>query len=309
MVYFLLLLSIFLSPFHGQPTGLAEMDPPLVEKTLDMDGITRTYVVFQPDNASAEPMPVVFGFHGSGGNGRNFLLKSGWMDVARKEGILLVFPSALRYCTEEDNEVNPARSKWNDGKLASYLCDGQTPANDVAFFRQLVEQIALDYPVDEQAIFATGFSNGGAFVGRLTQECPDLLAATASVAGGMNAGIMPGQGVTSAMLVMGGDDPGIASKFDGPIPQGEAIVQHPVIADMMGRYTDALGLSPTYAFKETRHAWTFRYDQSILGEANEFRFQVVRKMKHVYPNGQNHPLVISEPVWSFFNTHRKTSQP
>lgn len=309
MVYFLLLLSIFLSPVQGQQTRMADTDPPITEKTLVVDGTTRTYVVFQPEQTAGETMPVVFGFHGSGGNGRNFLLKSGWMDLARKEGILLVFPSAMRYCTEEENEVRPNRSKWNDGKLASYLCEGQTPANDVAFFRELVHQVSLDYPVDKHAIYATGFSNGAAFVGRLTQECPDLLAATASVAGGMNAGIMPGQGVTSAMLVMGGDDPGIASKFEGPIPQGEAIVQHSVIADMMGRYTDALGLSPTYSFKETRHAWTFRYDQSILGEANEFRFQVIRKMKHLYPNGQNHPLVISEPIWSFFNTHRKKAQP
>lgn len=59
-------------------------------------------------------------------------------------------------------------------------------ADDVNFISRLIDQLMIDYNINNKKIYAAGFSNGGFFSYRLACELSDKIAAIASVAGSMN---------------------------------------------------------------------------------------------------------------------------
>jgi polyhydroxybutyrate depolymerase len=72
---------------------------------------------------------------------------------------------------------------WNDG--GSDLLDGKEPRDDVAFLRKLVDDVALQVPIDRTKVFACGLSNGGSMASRLALEDRDLVAGVAVVGAGL----------------------------------------------------------------------------------------------------------------------------
>ena len=66
-------------------------------RAVELDGIDREYLVYVPERRAADRVPVVFMFHGSSGDGEQFLNGSGWREQADREGFVAVFPTGLRY--------------------------------------------------------------------------------------------------------------------------------------------------------------------------------------------------------------------
>ncbi len=79
------------------------------------------------------------------------------------------------------------RQFWNADQAC---CDfeGQNP-DDVAYLGTLVEDISKTWPIDKNAVFVVGHSNGGYMAYRLACERADLIAGIVSLAG--NASSMP----------------------------------------------------------------------------------------------------------------------
>ena len=80
-----------------------------VEKTIDVNGVERDYLLHVPASYSREkPVPLVFSFHGGGGTstvGERFTKFSGLSD---REGFIVVYPNALY-------------KNWNDGHNEPFL--------------------------------------------------------------------------------------------------------------------------------------------------------------------------------------------
>ena len=121
-------------------------------------------------------MPVVFAFHGGGGDmqlmaGDHY----GLVAKADSAGFIAVFPNGY--------------SRFPRGKLATWNaghCCGaarDTGSDDVGFVRAMVAQLRQRASIDTQRIFATGMSNGGMFSYRLACEMADVFRAIAPVAG------------------------------------------------------------------------------------------------------------------------------
>lgn len=66
-----------------------------------------------------------------------------------------------------------------------------------------------------------------------------------------------------------------------------------------------LQLEERYTYAEDtvggRRISRFTFAESTVGDANSLTFALVEDAFHVYPNGDNHPLVIASPLWSFFS--------
>ena len=145
---------------------------------LEHGGRTRRYHVHVPPvRAENAPLPVMLVFHGGGGNGEQVARSTGFSQLADREGFVVVYPDGT-------GRLRQRLLTWNCGGLPCYATEQKV--DDVGFVRALLADLGKRERVDPTRVYATGMSNGGMMVHRLTRECPELLAAVAPVAGAMN---------------------------------------------------------------------------------------------------------------------------
>lgn len=163
---------------------------------LMFDGRDRTYRVHYPAGADASrPTPIVFGFHGGGSESSVPQGNSGFDDVADSVGFITVYPDAA------------LNHNWAEG------CDcvqaDTAGVDDVGFVLALVDEIARDWNVDRDRLYAFGISQGGYFAHRLACDAAEHFPAIAVVAGTMSLPLSevcsPTQPVSIAMY-MGTND-------------------------------------------------------------------------------------------------------
>jgi polyhydroxybutyrate depolymerase len=114
-------------------------------RTLVLDGVERTYDVVIEGSPSADPLPLVFIFHGRNGSGWRIRMRAGIDTAAHESGdrAIFVFPQALEY--PGTNVLG-----WQ------VACDGP----DMRFVDAIVEELAERHAIDRRLIFASGFSWG-----------------------------------------------------------------------------------------------------------------------------------------------------
>jgi polyhydroxybutyrate depolymerase len=188
-------------------TSLAA-EPPLTRQ-WQVDGQTREALVFLPANTSDEASPVVFAFHGHGGNTRN---------VARSMHFQTVWPEAIVVYMQGLN--TPGRLTDPEGKKPGWQSSGgDQDDRDLKFFDAVLASLKADYKVDTSRIYATGHSNGGGFTYLLWDQRGDVFAAvapSASAARNRTSNLRP----KPAMHLAGDNDPLV--KF----PWQEATMRH-----------------------------------------------------------------------------------
>lgn len=140
------------------------------EHALTVDGRERTCIVQTPKNPAGK-LPVVFFFHGGGGQGSN-MAASGFRDMVAREGFLAVYPQAWK-------------SNWNDGRQSATIASQVDNVDDEKFVRAIVDDLASRRATGRSRVFATGVSNGGIFSHFLAVKAADLFAGIAPMIGGL----------------------------------------------------------------------------------------------------------------------------
>lgn len=147
----------------------ASLTPPTAtEWRVEVQGLDRRYLLFEPGADPGEARPLVLVFHGEGGEPRGSEAYFGMDEIAEECGFLVAYLEGLE-------------KSWDDGR--GIAPGGTRGTDDVAFVRAVVDQIASRRPVDRSRVFATGMSTGGMFCHRLAAEASDLIAAIAPVCG------------------------------------------------------------------------------------------------------------------------------
>jgi polyhydroxybutyrate depolymerase len=139
---------------------------------LDVDGEERSYLLDAPAGPADLPRPVVLAFHGFRDNARAFRSWTGWAEVARSNGAVVVHPEG-----HEGVEL-----LGTTGRGWDLFPDQQ---RDTRFVRALLDELERDRCIDRRRLFATGMSNGGFFASLLGCTLADRVAAVAAVAGAM----------------------------------------------------------------------------------------------------------------------------
>ncbi len=148
-----------------------------------VQGAQREALVFpaSQENASGK-IPVVFAFHGHGGNTRGaalgFRFQELWPDA------LIVYMQGLPTKTDVDPEGLQAGWQRDPGELGD---------RDVHFFDAVLRTLQRKYRVDDRRVYATGFSNGAFFVYLLWDERPQVFAALAPCAAVIRNTVHPAQ--------------------------------------------------------------------------------------------------------------------
>ena len=142
-----------------------------------VEGVKREALVFAPSNTqTVARVPLVLAFHGRGDEIHSFqltLLHRAWPDA------IVVYFQGLEGGQYGLSGWQVERRQDNDRDLQLV---------DVA-----LASLKQKYRVDENRIYATGFSNGAAFTYLLWAERPDAFAAYAAVAGRLGPSVHPEQ--------------------------------------------------------------------------------------------------------------------
>lgn len=148
---------------QGPCPGSGTLQPGDTTLALTVDGNEYPFIVHAPPSYDGVTrLPVVFDFHGLGGDETQMGRLSGWAATGDAEGFITVFPGGID-------------SAWNAG-----LCCSDT-ATDVAFVREAIATLEREACIDAKRIYASGCSNGGGMSFRLACEAADVIAAVAPV--------------------------------------------------------------------------------------------------------------------------------
>lgn len=156
----------------------------------------RPYDLYIPAQYDpAKPWPVVLALHGGGGNSEHAIkitCPDGDINspkcldaLADREGFIVVYPNGT-----PNNSFLPKFRTWNatGGINDKYRCIGGTACmenvDDIGYFRNLLDDLSGVANIDQDRIYATGISNGGAMAHRLACELSERIAAIAPVAAG-----------------------------------------------------------------------------------------------------------------------------
>ncbi|MBB4395893.1 PHB depolymerase family esterase [Bradyrhizobium sp. ERR14] len=136
-------------------------------ETIDVNGVKRSYTAQLP---AKKPAPLVIVLHGKTQRGADMVTRTAWPQVAKREGLAVVFPDGLN-------------NAWADARTKAGPALRGPPAgtDDVAFLAKLVEKLVADGTADAKRVFVAGVSNGGAMAMTMVCARADLFAAGASV--------------------------------------------------------------------------------------------------------------------------------
>lgn len=154
--------------------------------TWTIDGVPRQAIVFSPSKPSAKA-PLVFSFHGFGDTADNFQvvdLQNAWPEA------VVVYPQGLA-----NSRVGLNLPGWQVEK-------GKYGDRDLKLVDQATAALHKVYRIDDERVYATGFSNGAGFTYLLWAERPDLFAAFAPVAARLAASVLPT--IPKPLFQMGG---------------------------------------------------------------------------------------------------------
>jgi polyhydroxybutyrate depolymerase len=184
-------------------------------ESLSVGGQNRSYLLHVPAAYTGKtPVPVVFDFHGLGGNGVQQRNLSGWAAVADREGFIMVYP-------------NGSSNAWNVGRCCPPAAD--QGVDDVAFVRAVIAQLQREACIDAKRIYASGCSNGGGMSYKLACDAADVIAGVAPVdfdcvVGENNVpscgGCNPGRPISEIQFRATGDALVAYNGGPAPIPQG-----------------------------------------------------------------------------------------
>ena len=142
-----------------------------------VDGEKREAVVVAPMSDAAIKRPLVFAFHGHGGN-MNGAAQLMHIHLVWPEAIV-VYPQGL---THRPSPIDP------QGNRTGWQVEANQPAGgvgnkDLDFFDAMLARIQQKYLVDDRRVYVTGFSNGAVFSYLLWAERSKVIAAIGEVAG------------------------------------------------------------------------------------------------------------------------------
>ena len=142
---------------------------------LSHDGMEREYLLHIPENYdSSISHPIVFNFHGFGGTATDHMYSADLRSISDTAGFILVYPQGL---PSDDGSPH-----WN---IAENGGDNKSNSDDFGFIVSLINELSLEYNIDENRIYACGYSNGAGF--SFSVACHlNQFAAIASISGLMS---------------------------------------------------------------------------------------------------------------------------
>lgn len=149
----------------------------------EFDGWMREWYVYIPEAVKQNPsekVPLVFAMHGYTCTGEIYAGNSEWHRAAKKNGFIVVYPSALHgRVSMAAQGLDP---DWVPLNAWNVFEEADRP-DELRFFNYLLDRMLDEYPVDPSRVFATGHSWGSLMTQMLGFGMTKRLAAIAPCSG------------------------------------------------------------------------------------------------------------------------------
>jgi polyhydroxybutyrate depolymerase len=282
-------------PSRAEPTtceSVRTLPAGTTTQKITSGGHTRTYLLHvPPDYDGTTRTPVVMMFHGLGGDPETVVDATDLTTRADADATILVVPLG---------RGKPA--EWSFREPAT------DPESDLAFVHDLVQHVRTSGCVDEDRIFAAGFSNGSALTLALACDGTTRFAAYAAVAGPYYEPECDDAPPASIIYFHGTADTTV------PFGGAETVIgQLPPVNDTMSKWATrgrcpASGATTTADDDVHHFAW-----RSCKGGTDVDIYAVVGGV-HGWPGGgpmspgrtsrtKNSPVDATALLWQFFQEH------
>ena len=174
-IYFLIII-IFIgceeeNSASSSKDNIEEVENGFISLSIEHDGQTRRYFTYIPEgNNESNPFPVLFNFHGGSGNATGQIYTADFRSIADTAKFILVYPEGLY-------------GDWNMSLPGD--SDSKNTTDDYGFIEKMIVQLSNSYVVDEDRLYAVGFSNGAGMAHGLAASQSNRFAAIASMAGNL----------------------------------------------------------------------------------------------------------------------------
>jgi len=199
MKFFIAFVFLFIADASfGQPQD--------IDKKITVDNHERQYLIHLPPSFNnASKLPVIFAFHGGGGEYKRIIRYYNLNHLADENGFIVVYPNA----------VNKA---WSMNGVSSRVKKIDNSVDDVHFISSLLDYLIANYKADSNHVFCTGISRGGIFSLYLAWQLSDRITAIAPVCASIPQAIADAYSFkhqTPVLLINGTEDP-LVSYNGGP---------------------------------------------------------------------------------------------
>ncbi len=272
---------------------------------LRSGGIRRWYRVHYPPTFQDDvPTAVVLGFHGGGGNARQFMDQSGLNVASDLHGFVVVYPEGTGVL---GGWPLFTLETWNSGDCCGYAAANNI--DDVLFTRDLLQDLGQRMTIDADAVFATGHSNGGMMSYRLALQAPDLFAAVAPNAACKDLAMQP-QLPIPLIAFHGKLDCNIPSQ--GGIGCGPSGTYKRSQEDSLRPFL-RVNRAQVPTQPAERRGQALRYEADAPQTGADVHYWWMRDHGHAWPGhgsalpGEpcNDDIDINEEIWVFFDAHRR----
>lgn len=306
----LLLLVLTCSFSNAQEKQFPKIDG-VQSYTIELKQSKRTYDIFCPADTLNTFKPLVIMFHGGGGNSKEAAYSTNWIEKAKKENFIIVFPNGERPDNTKPASFGKNGQSWNDGSTRS-LWAVENNIDDVGFIRTLIDTIKQKYKIDTKRIYATGFSNGASMTFRLGVECSDIFAAIAPVSGTLWLENPVLKEPISLLYINGDSDP-LNPLNGGNVKIGNrSFGNKKPISQIINLWTTMLSA------KEIKNESNRKIQKMTFqaSNGNLVEWITVKGMGHHWPGGEqtlpkwlvgkpSNSINATDTIWDFFKTHPK----
>ena len=264
--------------------------------TIESGGLQREYRLHVPRSYDrSKPTPLVISMHGAGLWGAAQQEMSRWDEVADRERVIVVYPSA-----------SPA------GGLRTWRVEHNAGLRrDVRFIADLIDTLSARYNIDRERTYADGLSNGGGMAFVLSCSLSDRIAAVGLVA---SAQTLEWRWCTDQrpvpMIAFHGTDDPVVPYRGGPMWVSPTVF--PSIPRWASSWARRNGCSLT-ATESTVAPDVVRRAYGACARGADVELYTVLGGGHTWPGGEPLPVSwlgrttrgidASATMWAFFRAH------
>jgi polyhydroxybutyrate depolymerase len=232
-----------------------------------VDGVEREALVFLPPTSANAKAPVIFAFHGHGGNmhfaAGGMAFHDQWPEA------IVIYPQGL---------PTPGIVLDREGKKPGWQNQsGQEGDRDLKFVDAILKTLREKYSIDESRVYATGFSNGGLFTYLLLSQRPNVFAAFAP--GG--AVLLPNVPLTQARPVF---------HYGGKSDQLARFEKQQATIDQVRKFNGCA-----------------ERGEDCGPNCTVYRSQAAPVETFIHPDGHFYPPAVTPLIVKFFQEHPRTS--
>jgi len=277
----------------GSPSGPA-LPAGSSSHSIEVDGVSRTFIVYRPASLPAEASLVVM-LHGGFGRASQAEKSYGWDAEADRDHFVVAYPDGLNHA-------------WNTG---GGCCGtpGRTDADDTGFITAMVSVIERQVPVDAGHVYATGISNGGIMA--YTLACRTTIFAAIGPDSATELGSCPAPDPLSVIHIHGTADRNIP--YQGGEGDGVAHIDGPSVPSLNARWR---GIDHCAA-PAVRTAGAVTTSTASCPSGRSVELITIAGAGHQWPGSASKPLIqrllgtdppstalnATQVIWQFFAAH------